>query len=298
MSTASIHIENTTKTSAVIRFEGFEPPVNIILSHQRTPIFKSARTEGDGFVEVNALSPGILYDIVASSTSSYESLHASFRTLSLPKPSTPKLSVDYYSRDRFRAGWSSDRAEFYRVRIFRDGWEDSFDTERTQIDQPSRGASQVAVHVQAHRASEVSASSSAYVNRPESLPPPLPKPPDPNLVPPPPSPKQTPTKSVSKEKSSLSAPVGYLYLASIIYIVLTLLSGCQMAQEGNHFLIIIIASPIVAAVWLAMLGFYFLPTCIAVARKTSNKGSIFGTNLFLGWTILGWIVALVWSISG
>ncbi|MDE2992943.1 MAG: superinfection immunity protein [Chloroflexota bacterium] len=70
-----------------------------------------------------------------------------------------------------------------------------------------------------------------------------------------------------------------------------------MAQEDNHFLIIIILSPAVASVWLALLALHFLPTCIAVVRKTSSRKKVFMMNLFLGWTFLGWIVALVWSFG-
>lgn len=293
---ASIRVGDTTKTSAVIRFEGFDPPVHVVVSHEKVSIFKSTHTDGDGFVEVIGLSPGVLYDVVVSSTSSYESLHESFSTLSPPMPSTPKLSVDYYSRDRFRASWSSDRADFYRVRIFRDGWEDSFDTKQTQLDHISRDARQVAVHVQAHRASEVSASSSAYVNRPETLPALPPKPPAPNSVPPPP-PKPTPTPSARKAKPSVSIPVTWFYLIGMAFVVLTVVRAWAYVQEGEHWLVIAFASPIVAAVWLALLILYFLPTCIARARKTSNGKPIFKVNLFLGWTMLGWIVALLWSFG-
>lgn len=40
---------------------------------------------------------------------------------------------------------------------------------------------------------------------------------------------------------------------------------------------------------------YFLPSFIAAARGHRNGRAIFLLNLFLGWTVLGWIVALVWS---
>ena len=40
---------------------------------------------------------------------------------------------------------------------------------------------------------------------------------------------------------------------------------------------------------------YFLPTIIAVNRKKKNQSAIFLLNLFLGWTIIGWVIALVWS---
>jgi len=37
---------------------------------------------------------------------------------------------------------------------------------------------------------------------------------------------------------------------------------------------------------------YFLPTIVATARKVPNVGSVFVINLFLGWTFIGWVVAL------
>ncbi len=42
--------------------------------------------------------------------------------------------------------------------------------------------------------------------------------------------------------------------------------------------------------------FYFLPTLIAFLRQHKNKLAIFLLNLFLGWTVLGWVVSLVWSV--
>ncbi len=37
---------------------------------------------------------------------------------------------------------------------------------------------------------------------------------------------------------------------------------------------------------------YFVPTVVAFARGVSNSGSILVLNLFLGWTLVGWVVAL------
>lgn len=42
---------------------------------------------------------------------------------------------------------------------------------------------------------------------------------------------------------------------------------------------------------------YLLPTGIAIIRKRSNTAAIFVLNLFLGWTLIGWVVALVWSVA-
>jgi len=40
---------------------------------------------------------------------------------------------------------------------------------------------------------------------------------------------------------------------------------------------------------------YFLPSIIAFARSKRDLLSIFLLNLFLGWSVIGWIVALVWA---
>lgn len=37
---------------------------------------------------------------------------------------------------------------------------------------------------------------------------------------------------------------------------------------------------------------YFVPTIVALARKVPNVGSVIVVNLFLGWSFIGWIVAL------
>jgi hypothetical protein len=43
--------------------------------------------------------------------------------------------------------------------------------------------------------------------------------------------------------------------------------------------------------------FYFLPSIVAFARRHHNGLAIFILNLFLGWSVLGWIIALVWSCT-
>ncbi|WP_298942950.1 superinfection immunity protein [uncultured Psychromonas sp.] len=40
---------------------------------------------------------------------------------------------------------------------------------------------------------------------------------------------------------------------------------------------------------------YFLPTIVGTKHKNSN--SIFVLNLFLGWTLLGWVIALIWAVK-
>ena len=42
---------------------------------------------------------------------------------------------------------------------------------------------------------------------------------------------------------------------------------------------------------------YFLPWLIALARRKANKRAIFVLNLLLGWTVVGWVVALTWAFT-
>lgn len=42
---------------------------------------------------------------------------------------------------------------------------------------------------------------------------------------------------------------------------------------------------------------YFAPAIIADKRKHPNWRSIVAVNILLGWTFIGWVVALVWSVS-
>ena len=47
----------------------------------------------------------------------------------------------------------------------------------------------------------------------------------------------------------------------------------------------------------AALGLYFLPFALVKYRKHRQSDAILLTNLFLGWTGLGWIAALIWSAT-
>jgi hypothetical protein len=40
---------------------------------------------------------------------------------------------------------------------------------------------------------------------------------------------------------------------------------------------------------------YFLPTFVGQSKR--NAGAIFVLNLLLGWTLVGWVVALVWAMT-
>ncbi len=50
-------------------------------------------------------------------------------------------------------------------------------------------------------------------------------------------------------------------------------------------------------IMMVLMLVYLLPTLIAAARRTQNRIAILSLNLLLGWTLIGWVVALVWSLS-
>ncbi len=63
------------------------------------------------------------------------------------------------------------------------------------------------------------------------------------------------------------------------------------ALTGVVGVVVIVAAVLVGG------ALYFLPTLIAIVRRKRNSMAIFLMNFFLGWTFIGWVVALVWSVS-
>lgn len=58
---------------------------------------------------------------------------------------------------------------------------------------------------------------------------------------------------------------------------------------------IIIHGILVCLQLCAILTTYFLPSLMG--RKKRNAKAIFALNLFLGWTLVGWVVSLVWALT-
>jgi len=47
---------------------------------------------------------------------------------------------------------------------------------------------------------------------------------------------------------------------------------------------------------LSLIFVYFLPSIIADLRNKKNSGVIFAINLFLGWSLIGWVVPLILAV--
>lgn len=46
---------------------------------------------------------------------------------------------------------------------------------------------------------------------------------------------------------------------------------------------------------IVLLVLYFLPTILAWARSAKGMDGVLIINLFLGWTFVGWVIALAWA---
>lgn len=49
--------------------------------------------------------------------------------------------------------------------------------------------------------------------------------------------------------------------------------------------------------FVAVAVLYFVPTIIAESKGKRNKNAVLMLNILLGWTFVGWVVALVWSLT-
>lgn len=61
-----------------------------------------------------------------------------------------------------------------------------------------------------------------------------------------------------------------------------------MESESTGFVIL-------ALLIVLLIVLYILPSIVSAARTTRNTAGIIILNLLLGWTLLGWVGALVWA---
>jgi hypothetical protein len=61
----------------------------------------------------------------------------------------------------------------------------------------------------------------------------------------------------------------------------------------------LVGLPVLVIVLICVAGFviHFLPTIIAGNRRAANFWWIFVINFFFGWTLIGWVIALVWALQ-
>jgi hypothetical protein len=46
-----------------------------------------------------------------------------------------------------------------------------------------------------------------------------------------------------------------------------------------------------------VLGLYLFPSLVAISRRHHQRAAIVALNLLLGWTLVGWVISLVWALT-
>ena len=76
------------------------------------------------------------------------------------------------------------------------------------------------------------------------------------------------------------------------------MAGETQAIGMSNGLLSIIIYGVLAIVGLAVgLVVYFIPAIIGFKRDHANKVAILMLDIFLGWTFVGWVIALVWAFT-
>lgn len=89
-------------------------------------------------------------------------------------------------------------------------------------------------------------------------------------------------------KSPLVLPLAFLAAAVVVCgvgLALVLGFAAALAPLG-----------VVVAGLALVLVLFVLPTVVAISRRAENTPAIFLLNVFLGWTVVAWIVLLVWAL--
>jgi hypothetical protein len=55
--------------------------------------------------------------------------------------------------------------------------------------------------------------------------------------------------------------------------------------------------PAMMTFMLTLFVMYWLPTIVAVVRHAPSALGVAALNFFLGWTVIGWIMALIWALA-
>jgi hypothetical protein len=49
---------------------------------------------------------------------------------------------------------------------------------------------------------------------------------------------------------------------------------------------------------ILILLLYFLPWLIGLSRRVNSGGALLLVNLLLGWTLIGWLICMIWAVTG
>jgi len=91
----------------------------------------------------------------------------------------------------------------------------------------------------------------------------------------------------------------HAYLRVVVWILGILIGWSAfliLFIKSDEFSGMVVSAPVLLF-GLFLLLLYFFPTIKAYRDKKINKQAILALNIFLGWTVVGWVVALVWAYT-
>ena len=76
------------------------------------------------------------------------------------------------------------------------------------------------------------------------------------------------------------------------------MNQAMLEINSGSLILTTVSSFILTVVLIALVLFvYFIPAFVAKKRNHLNKKAILILNIFLGWTFIGYVVALVWACT-
>jgi hypothetical protein len=87
----------------------------------------------------------------------------------------------------------------------------------------------------------------------------------------------------------------------VLSVVAAIIVAIRVAQHAGVTLAEILStfggSAILVLISVVAIGIYFAPTIVAAIRRHPNTAPIVVVNILLGWTLVGYVVALAWSLT-
>jgi uncharacterized membrane protein len=90
-------------------------------------------------------------------------------------------------------------------------------------------------------------------------------------------------QTIKKKTKQLLAALGAI---AVLAVIMTLGASGSLSEDVKTY-----------AWGIIVFGLYFLPIIFAIGRKHPQIAPISIINILLGWTIIGWIAALIWSVA-
>ena len=81
------------------------------------------------------------------------------------------------------------------------------------------------------------------------------------------------------------------------YIVLFILKKLDYLKMFDNVLVSCLSILSILLLICIPIILYFIPSLVAYNKKHINTNSILILNIFLGWTFIGWVVALIWAFK-